>query len=212
VFVSPAVPTYKVERMRALGARVTVRDRPEQAAYDHAVADDAGELVMDGRDPAMAEGAGTIGIELASAGPFDTVVVQVGDGALISGIACWLKSVAPQTRIVGVCSSGARAMARSFAAGDVVAVEGHGTIATAIAITTPVPESLARVTALVDEIVLVDDADLRRAMALIADSLGLIVEPAGAAGVAALLRHRRELAARRAAVVLTGAGRSGQPS
>jgi threonine dehydratase len=212
VFVSPAVPTYKVERMRALGARVTVRDRPEQAAHDHAIADDAGELVMDGRDPAMAEGAGTIGIELASAGPFDTVVVQVGDGALISGIACWLKSVAPQTRIVGVCASGAPAMARSFAAGDVVAVEGHGTIATAIAITTPVPESLARVTALVDEIVLVDDADLRRAMALIADSLGLIVEPAGAAGVAALLRHRRELAARRAAVVLTGAGRSGQPS
>ena len=206
VFVSPQVPQYKVTRMRALGAHVEVAERAEQAAREHAESSDDRVLVVDGREPAMAEGAGTIGLELAEAGPFDTAVVQVGDGALISGIACWLKAVAPDTRIVGVCASGAPAMARSFAAGRSIAVEGDGTIATAITITEPVPEALVRVTALVDDIVLVDDDDLRRAMALIGSSIGVLVEPAGAAGVAALVRHGRELGARRAAVILTGAG------
>jgi threonine dehydratase len=206
VFVSPQVPHYKVTRMRALGAHVEVSERPEKTAREHAASSDDRVLVVDGREPAMAEGAGTMGVELAAAGPFDTVVVQVGDGALISGVACWLKAVAPETRIVGVCASGAPAMARSFAAGRPIAVEGEGTIATAIAINEPVPEAVARVTALVDDIVLVDDDDLRRAMALIGSSLGVLVEPSGAAGVAALLRHGRELGAQRAAVILTGAG------
>ena len=212
VFVSPDVPADKVARMRALGAHVEVDDHPESAARRHAASDDDRLLVVDGRDPAMAEGAGTIGVELASAGPFDTAVVQVGDGALISGVACWLKSVSPQTRIVGVCASGAPSMARSFAAGRAIAVDGDGTIATAIAIREPIPESVARVKAFVDEIVLVDDDDLRRAGSLIAERLGLLVEPAGAAGVAALLRHREELPGARVAVILTGAAAGQAPN
>lgn len=206
VFVSPQVPPTKVARMRALGARIEVHERPELAARERAAAKDDHVLVVDGREPAMAEGAGTIGIELASAGPFDAVVVQVGDGALISGVACWLKSATPETRIVGVCASGAPAMARSLAAGGAVTVEGDGTIATALAITEPVPESVVRVAALVDEIVLVDDDDLLGAMSLIGDCLGVLVEPAGAAGVAALLRHGDKFVGRRVAVILTGAG------
>jgi len=205
VFVSPQVPAGKVARMRALGAHVEVDDRPEAAAREHAAAVDDRLLVVDAREPAMAEGAGTIGMELAAAGRFDTVVVQVGDGALISGVACWLKSVAPETRVVGVCASGAPSMAQSFAAGHAIAADGEGTIATAIAIREPIPESLARVRAFVDEIVLVDDDDLRRAIELIADSLGVLVEPAGAAGVAALLRHGGALSGARVAVLLTGA-------
>jgi threonine dehydratase len=206
VFVSPQVPADKVARMQALGAQVTVREHAEQAAREHAEARDDRLLVVDGRDAAISEGAGTIGLELAAAGPFDTVVVQVGDGALITGVACWLEHVSPQTRIVGVCASGAPAMAQSFAAGHPTRVVGDGTIATALAITDPVPESFARVTALVDQIVQVDDDDLRRAMALVAESLGLLAEPAGAAGVAALLRHGGELPGERVAVIVTGAG------
>jgi threonine dehydratase len=206
VFVSSQVPSAKVARMRALGARVDVHDQPAAAARAHAGASEDRVLVIDGREPAMAAGAGTIGIELASAEPIDTVVVQIGDGALIAGVACWLASVAPKTRVVGVCASGAPAMARSLVAGRPVRVDGAGTIATALAITEPVAESLARVTALVDEIVLVDDDDLRRAAVLIADCLGVLVEPAGAAGVAALLGHGDELAGGRTAVILTGAG------
>jgi threonine dehydratase len=205
VFVSPAVPAGKVASMRRLGATVAVHEHPTAAARDYAAEDDERLLVVDGLDPAMAEGAGTIGLELEAAGPFDVGVVQLGDGALISGVACWLKSASPQTRVVGVCASGSPAMARSFAARRPIADPGTGTIATAIAVEEPVPESLARVTAFVDDVVLVDDDDLRAAMTLVADSLGVLVEPSGAAGVAALRRHGAEIYGERVALILTGA-------
>ncbi|MGN6171006.1 MAG: threonine ammonia-lyase [Solirubrobacteraceae bacterium] len=209
VFVSAEVPAAKVSGMRALGACVHTTEHPGRAARDHAAASEDRTLVVDGLHPEMAEGAGTIALELEALGPIDLAVVQVGDGALVSGVACWLKHARPQTRIVGVCASGAPAMARSFAAGQVVSTSDTDTIATAIAISEPVPESLARVIALVDEIVLVDDDDLRRAQQLILDTVDVAVEPAGAAAVAALARHGERLAAGRAAVLLTGAGTLG---
>jgi threonine dehydratase len=205
VFVSPAAAPAKVASMQALGADVREADRPEAAARAHAADGDDRFLVVDGLDPEVAEGAGTIGLELEAAGPIDTAIVQVGDGALITGVACWLKSVAPDIRVVGVCASGAPAMAESFAAGHPVSMDGTGTIATALAITKPIAESLARMKALVDEIVLVDDDDMRAAMELIAQTVGVLVEPAGAAGVAALMRHREHLPGDRVAVLLTGA-------
>lgn len=205
VFVSAEVPAPKIARMRRLGARVDISDDPGAAARDHAAASADRQLVIDALDPAMAEGAGTIAIELESAGPIDTAIVQLGDGALITGIACWLKTVSRRTRVIGVCASGAPAMAESFRQGRPITDRGTGTIATAIAITEPIPQSLARVRALVDDVVLVDDDDLRTAQQLIADTLGVLVEPAGAAGIAALSRHGSDLAGARVAVILTGA-------
>ena len=204
IFVAPEAPAGKVERMRALGARVEVHGRPEIAAREHAAASGDRLLVVDGLDPAIAEGAGTIGVELTAAGQIDTAVVQLGDGALISGVARWLKSRG-DPKIVGVCASGAPAMARSFAVGRPISDAGTGTIAAALAITDPVPESLARIIELVDEVVLVDDDEIQAAMALVADSVGVLVEPAGAAGVAALSRHSERLPGERVAVLLTGA-------
>jgi threonine dehydratase len=206
IFASADAAPAKLDRMRALGARVEVREASGSAAREYAADSDERILVVDGLDPAIAEGAATIGVELGSAVPLDAVVVQIGDGALISGVARWLKSIRPQTRVVGVCASGAPAMARSFAAGRPVATPGTDTIAAALSITEPVPESLARILALVDEVVMVDDEHLRDAIGLVAETLGLLVEPAGAAGVAALSRHRAQLPGERVAVVLTGAG------
>ncbi len=204
-FVSADVPTAKIAGMRALGARVLTSAQPGRAAREHAAAAEERLLVVDGLHPEMAEGAGTIGLELDALGPIDLTVVQIGDGALISGVARWLKAARTRTRIVGVCASGAPAMARSFAAGRVVRTPGTNTIATALAICEPVPQSLARVIALVDEIVLVDDDDLRSAQQLILKTLDVPVEPAGAAGVAALARHGARLPPGRTAVLLTGA-------
>jgi threonine dehydratase len=204
IFVAPDAPAGKVERMRALGACVEVLERPESAAREHAAATGDRLLVVDGLDPAIAEGAGTIGVELTAAGQIDTAVVQLGDGALISGVARWLKSQG-DSKIVGVCASGAPAMARSFAARRPISHAGTGTIAGALAITDPVPESLARIIELVDEVVLVDDDEIQAAMALIADSVQVLVEPAGAAGVAAVSRHSEQLPGDRIAVLLTGA-------
>jgi threonine dehydratase len=205
VFAGPTAPEGKIARMRALGAEVEVAEHSEKTASEYAAADEGRYLVVDGLDPAIAEGAGTIGLELEAAGTIDTAVIQLGDGALITGVARWLKSRRPETRVVGVCASGAPAMAESFAAGRPISVPAQRTIAGPIATSDPVPESFARITELVDEVVLVDDEDLRAATTLIADSTGVLVEPAGAAGVAAVARHREALSGERVAVLLTGA-------
>jgi threonine dehydratase len=205
IFVGPDAPEGKVARMRALGAEVEVHESPHSAAGEYAAAREDRYLIVDGLEPAIAEGAGTIGVELDAADPVDTAVIQLGDGALLTGVARWLKSRRPDTRVVGVCASGAPAMAESFAAGRPISVTGEGTIAGALAITDPVPESFARIVDLVDEVLVVDDDDLRAAMALIAESTGVLVEPAGAAGIAVVARHRETLAGERVAVLLTGA-------
>lgn len=206
VFTPAAANPFKVARMRAFGARVTPvgidSAAAEAAARERAAAKRDCVLVEDGKEPAIAEGAGTIGVELLAAGPFDTIVVPVGDGALITGIACWVKARAPATRIVGVCASGAPSMALSWRARKPVATERSDTIAEGIEVRVPVPESVARLVALVDDMVLVDDRDLLDAMALAARTLGLLLEPSGAAGLAAVRVHH--LPGERVATVLTG--------
>jgi len=207
VFAGSAASPGKLTRMRALGANVTaVHGGPDEAgdaARDLANRVPGHRLVYDGEPAAVAEGHGTIGVELLRTGTLDTVVVQVGDGALIGGIARWLKAVSPDTRIVGVCASGAPAMKLSIDAGRPIRSDPPTTIAGGLAISAPIAASFERVRALVDEIVLVDDDDIRAAMALIADTVGVLVEPSGAAGVAAVQRHT--VRGERIAVVLTGA-------
>src|SRR5438034_6842132 len=113
VFANSSASAGKLARMRAFGASVTaVRGGLDEAAdAARELANGPGHrLVYDGEAAAVAEGHGTIGLELQRAGTLDTVLVQVGDGALISGIARWLKAQSPDTRVVGVCASGAPAM------------------------------------------------------------------------------------------------------
>ncbi len=172
------------------------------AAADHAASRPELVFIEDGRQPAIAEGAGTIGVELARAEPCDTVVLPVGDGALISGVARWLKAHRPDTRIVGVSAAGSPAMDRSVEAGQPVTVAAT-TFADGIAVSTPIEESVRRVRALVDELVLVDDAAILDAMVLIARTLGVLPEPAGAAGLAAIATGA--VPGDRVATVITGA-------
>ena len=206
VFTDSSARPGKLVRMRALGANVTAvhgdLDEAEAAARHLADREPGHRLVKDGEPAAVAEGHGTIGVELLRTGTLDTVVVQVGDGALISGIARWLKAKSPDTRIVGVCASGAPAMKLSIDAERPIRSDPPTTIAGGLAITEPIAASFERVRALVDEVVLVTDDDIRGAMALIADTIGVLVEPSGAAGVAALRSH--SVPGERIAVVLTG--------
>ena len=207
IFAGASAYAGKLRRMSALGANVTTVDGgPDEvhaAARDLADKESGCRLVSDGEPAAVAEGHGTIGVELLRTGTLDTVVVQVGDGALISGIARWLKAQSPNTHVVGVCASGAPAMKLSIDAGRPIRSDPPTTIAGGLAISEPIAASLERLRALVDDIVLVDDDDIRAAMALIADTIGVLVEPSGAAGVAALQRH--SVPGERIAVLLTGA-------
>lgn len=202
VFLSEGASPLARERIELFGADVVPPD-PEAKPRAKAYAAERSECVFveDGDAPAIAEGAGTIGLELLEAGPLDAVIVQVGDGALIAGIACAIKDRSPATRVIGVCAAGARSMADSWRAGAVVPSPAD-TIAAGLAIGEPVPESLARLRLLVDDMLLVPDAALLDAMRLAVETTGALVEPSGAAGLAALVEH--EPPGERVAIVFTG--------
>lgn len=206
VFVSTDANPVKVARMKSFGATVTAAGTDFDAAKQHAktYADQhAGSVfIEDGEDPAITEGAGTIAIELLRAGTWDTIVVPVGDGALITGIAAWVKEHSRKTNIIGVCPSGASAMFESWRAGKPITVEGGTTIADGIAVHVPVPKAVERMMGLVDDMVLVDDSQLLDAMRLASRTLGVILEPSGAAGLAAIRVHK--LPGDALATILTG--------
>lgn len=202
VFLSDGASPLARERLELFGAEV-VPPAPEAKQRAKAYAAERADCVFveDGREPAVAEGAGTIGMELLEGGPLDAVVVQVGDGALIGGIACWLRHRSPATRVIGVCPAGGRSMADSWRAGTPVRSPAD-TIAAGLAIDDPVPESVRRLRLLVDDMLLVPDSALLDAMRLAAETTGILLEPSGAAGLAALREH--DVPGERIAVVLTG--------
>lgn len=206
VFASTAANPLKVERMRALGAEVRLAGADFDGAKQEALRyceDRAARFVEDGREAAIAEGAGTIARELLNLPPFDAVLVPLGNGALLTGIGRWTKAHAPRVRVIGVSAAGADAMAASWRAGCRIERERADTIADGIAVRLPVPEALADMRGTVDDVLQVTDDAIRRAMRLLFQHAGLVVEPAGAAGVAALLEHP-QLRGSRIATVLCG--------
>jgi threonine dehydratase len=206
VFVPTDANPLKIARMRSFGATVIAIgsdfDDSKQYARQHVARNSDCVFVEDGHDPAIAEGAGTIGVELLRAGTIDAVIVPLGDGALISGVALWVKEHSPRTKIVGVCAEGAAAMEVSWRAGHAVSIDTADTFADGIAVRVPVADSVTRVNALVDDIVLVSDAQMLEAMRIAASTLGLLLEPSGAAGLAAIRAHR--FAGDQIATILTG--------
>jgi threonine dehydratase len=208
VFAATGANPLKVARMRELGADVVLAgddfDAAKAAAREHAARRGL-RFVEDGRDVAIAEGAGSIAVELLrSPKPFDAVLVPLGNGALVAGIGTWVKDKAPSTRVIGVVAGGAPAMALSWRRGEVVSTASSATIADGIAVRVPVPEALADMRGVVDEVVEVEDAAMLAAMRLLLAHAGLMAEPAGVAGIAALLADRERYAGRRVATPICG--------
>ncbi|MUL40017.1 pyridoxal-phosphate dependent enzyme [Streptomonospora sp. PA3] len=205
VFAAETANPLKIARMRELGARVVIGgadfDEAKQAAADYARGREDCVYVEDGRQPQIAEGAGTIGVEIAPL-ELDAVVLPVGNGALISGVGRWLKERSSRTRVIGVCPAGAPAMAHSWRSGMPVSTERVETAADGLAVRVPVPEAVEWMRAVVDDVVLVDDKELFAALRLLRDTVGLVVEPSAAAGVAAIAS--RDIPGARAGTVLTG--------
>jgi threonine dehydratase len=135
---------------------------------------------------------------------FDDIVVPLGDGALLGGMARWVKAQCPKTRMIGVCATASPAMERSWRSKRVVSAPCDGTIAAGIAIGTPFEEAVNDLTDLIDDVLLVPDSSLIAAMRLAHKELGVVLEPAGAAGLAAVLDHREQFRGRLVATVLTG--------
>lgn len=197
VFSATAANPAKVAAMRSLGAEVVLRGDDFDAAKEEARAFAEGGnavFVEDGREPEITEGAGTIALELTRSAPVEHLLVPVGNGALVGGMGKWFRQALPESRIVGVVAAGAPVMRRAFESGDPAAAEAPPrTAADGIAVRVPVPEAVVLMREVVDEVVEVSEDALLAAVRLLHRTLGLVVEPAGAAGVAALLDHSDRL-------------------
>ena len=140
----------------------------------------------------------------------DALLVPLGNGALLSGVGAWIKAHAPSTEVIGVCAEGAPAMALSLREGVMRTTEKVDTIADGIAVRVPVKQALSDLSGVVDDVLLVDDESMVRAMRLLFWKMGFVVEPAGAAGIAALLAHRERFAGTLVATPLCGGNLTGR--
>lgn len=207
VFSAADANPLKVSRMRAFGAEVRLGGNDDAAWREAKVfaEENRAQLVEDGSDAAIGEGAGTIGLELLRwPDPFDAILVPLGDGSLLAGVSRWVKAHHPVTQMIGIAAAGAPAMERSWRSGRVQELEGAGTIADGLAVSTPYPEALSDITGLVDDIVLVEDNAMVQAMRLALQELGTVLEPSGAASLAGLMTYRDRFRGQLIGVILTG--------
>ncbi len=192
VIVMPTTaPAIKVDGARALGAEVifegtTTLHRKARAEKER----DARGLVMvpPFDHEWIIEGQGTAGLEIVDQLPdVATVVVQIGGGGLIAGISAAVKQLKPGARVIGVEPQGAPKMSASLKAGEPVTIEHPKTIADGLMAVRPGDLPFAHVRAFVDEVVQVSDEAIARATLWLFDRAHLVVEPSGAAAVAAVL-------------------------
>jgi threonine dehydratase len=207
MFASVNASPLKLARMRALGATVIQDGKDFDAAKDAARAYAQAhntEYVEDGAALAISEGAGTIALELANACTLDTLLVPLGNGALLSGVATWMKAVSPGTRLVGVVAEGAPGMMRAMTGIQVDPAAPVNTIADGIAVRVPVPIAVEDLRGIVDDYVAVSEGAIVAAMRGLIAHAGLVVEPAGAVGIAALLSAPHGAFGERVGTILCG--------
>jgi threonine dehydratase len=184
-------PLTKITATRRLGAEIILHGASFDDAVAHArrlQAERGLTYVHAFDDERIIAGQGTIGLEMAEALPdLRLVVVPIGGGGLISGIAIAVKSLLPDARIVGVQAEGCAPVPVSLTAGEPVAASAARTIADGIAVKRPGDLTLPIIRDLVDEVVTVDDDAIARAIAHAVQNDRMVVEGAGAAGLAAVL-------------------------
>jgi threonine dehydratase len=199
-------PTAKLDATRGYGAEVVTYDRwtEDREEIGARLAAERGlALVKPYDDPQVMAGQGTVALELLDEVPnLDALVVPVSGGGLIAGCATVLKALSPSTRIVGVEPSAGDDHARSRAAGERVRVQIPRTVADGLGAPEPGELTWQVNSELVDDFVSVTDDELIEAMAFLFDRLKIVVEPSGAAGVAAFLHQR--IPRGRVAIVLSG--------
>lgn len=208
VFVATTANRLKVERIRRMGAEVIEWGEDFDAAKlaaREAASNRGCRFVEDGRDDETVEGAGTIAVEwLRSPSPPDVWLIPLGNGGLLNGIGRVVKAVRPSIRLIGVQAAGAPAMLDSWRTGRLVSHGRISTIADGIGVREPIPGAVEELHRVLDDGVLVDDEQILRAMRLIHHHVGLVIEPSGAVGVAAVLAHPDRFRGQRVGTILCG--------
>jgi threonine dehydratase len=209
VIVMPlTTPLVKVTATRDFGAEVVLYG----ASYDDAHVEALRLCEAEGLmfihpfdDPDVMAGQGTIGLELLEQVPqLEAVVVPIGGGGLIGGIACAIKEMRPEVRVVGVQTAKLPSMAAAVEAHRPVTIDPATTIADGIAVRRAGDLTLPMVERYVDEIVLVDEDEIASAILMLLEREKTLAEGAGAAALAALLQHRTSLQGAHTAVLVCG--------
>ena len=207
VIVMPLhTPTVKVERTRGFGAEVVLHGEGFDDARNHALRlAEAQDLtfIHPFDDPLVIAGQGTIGIEMLQAQPtLDTLVIAVGGGGLISGVATAARHIKPGIEIIGVQTARFPAMVNVIKGTQ--HPQGASTIAEGIAVGVPGTITRELVRQRVDDLVLVDEGDIEQAVLMLLEIEKTVTEGAGAAGLAALLKDTARFAGKRVGLVLCG--------
>ena len=213
VVASRFAPAAKLDRIRALGARLELvdgdfdvaRERAAAIARYHGI-----RLVEDSLDIETCEGAATIGLELTgqelvnTETSFDAVLIALGGGALATGVGHVVKARAPEVEVICIQPLGAPAMTRSWRARRVVTTDSTSTIADGVAGRRPIPAVLDDLLLVADDAVLVQEASIIAGMRMLLDHAGLVVEPSAALGIAAILEDRDRFAGRHVVTIVCG--------
>jgi len=194
IVMPEGAPIAKLLATRGYGARVVLKGQSYDEAYVAAESlqkEINAAFIHAFNDPAVIAGQGTVGLEVIRVLPeVDTVVVPVGGGGLVSGIAVAVKHVNPRARIIGVQAEGAPSMKNSIDRGTVQEMPLVSTIADGIAVKHPGTIAYSLVQQFVDHIVLVNDEEISEAILMMLERAKTLCEGAGAVGVAALLHNR----------------------
>lgn len=208
VYASVHANPLKIEKMRHFGAEVILQGEDFDAAKleaKRAASQSGGRFVEDSLDIETLEGAATIGLELLKFNePIHTLLIALGNGAMINGIARIFKARSPETKIIAVQAQGAPAMVESWQQKKMITHERVQTIADGVAVRIPVQQALEDMEGLVDDALLVEEISILNAMRLIHLHTGVVVEPSGALGIAALLENKDRFRGSTVATVLCG--------
>lgn len=208
VCMPDGAPIMKVESTRRLGAEVRLVKGSYDDAHDEAVRlqeKTGATLIHPYDDEDVICGQGTIGLEIMDQlEGVDAVVVPVGGGGLISGVACAVKSLKPSCQVFGVQAAGASAMVESFRRGDWYASDTASTFADGIAVKNPGEITFQMVRKYVDDIVTVSDDEIAAAILNLMERQKVVAEGAGAVPVAAAMFDKLPLAGKRVVCVVSG--------
>lgn len=206
IVMPTSTPFIKVSRTRHLGGTVELfgDDFAEAMGRGHELVQEGRTLIHPFDDPLVIAGQGTVALEMLEDGPeLDALVVPVGGGGLIAGMATVVAERSPTTEVFGVQSETYPGMVCALAGRQ--PPPGGSTLAEGIAVTVPGALTRPVVERSVREVLVVDEAAIEDAVALVVEIEKVVVEGAGAAGIAALASHRERFAGKRVGVVLTGA-------
>ncbi len=208
IVMPQATPLVKVVATRAFGAEVVLHGANYDEACEEALrrcAEFGLTFIHPFDDPLVIAGQGTIGLELLEQVPeLEAVVVPIGGGGLIGGIACALKERNPRIRVVGVEPEKLPSMLRAREAGQPITIGAQATIADGIAVRRVGDHTLPLVMRYVDEIVTVDDEEIASAILMLLEQEKTLAEGAGAAALASLLQAKTSLSGQRTAVLVCG--------